>query len=181
MDECIAFNARAVYAFKSDCLYRIHLTVNDAYFLRLGGQNWAAGHAIGHQFGLLGILLVMFLQQRSERKQAEKAKLWEDCSFEELLENHRNNFRAAPEDFLEAAIEPASFWQGHGAHVGRWAIQLKEQGKMVLQFENLEDMQKAMRVLPAWLGPTLRVNVVWNESKKRFDKKPADALDVEPA
>jgi len=41
---------------------------------------------------------------------------------------------------------------------------------MRFEFENSDELKAALDVLPRLLNATLRINVEWNEIKKRFQK-----------
>jgi hypothetical protein len=58
----------------------------------------------------------------------------------------------------------------HGKQAGRWNFSLRDGKKMRFEFENSDELKAALDVLPRLLNATLRVNVEWNEMKKRFQK-----------
>ncbi len=72
MEDQLAFNARAVFTWKSDRLYRVHLSGNELFFIRLGGQGgWregALGGMHGHPLGLLLLPVVWLLDRWAEKK-----------------------------------------------------------------------------------------------------------------
>ena len=50
---------------------------------------------------------------------------------------------------------------------------LRDERKMKLQFENNDDMAAALKALSGVLSGDLKVNVEWDEKRKRFKKKKA--------
>ena len=50
---------------------------------------------------------------------------------------------------------------------------LRDGKKMRLEFENTDEMKAALDSLPRFMNATLRVNVEWDETRKRFHKKKA--------
>ena len=68
-------------------------------------------------------------------------------------------------------MEPPSVWALHGKQAGRWNFQTRDGKKFRFEFVTADAMQAALDLLPGPLNATLRVNVDWNESKKKFQKK----------
>jgi hypothetical protein len=73
----------------------------------------------------------------------------------------------------DSVIEPPSFFAFHGKQAGRWNFSLRDGKKMRFEFENTDEMKAALDALPRLLNATLQVNVEWDETKKRFQKKKA--------
>ena len=90
---------------------------------------------------------------------------------ESLLRENKTNFKVYVPEISEAVIEPPSFWALHGKQAGRWNFKLRDGKKFRFEFENADAMKAALDVLPGLLNATLRVNVEWNEAKKKFRKK----------
>ena len=61
----------------------------------------------------------------------------------------------------------------HGKQVGRWNFSMRDGRKMRFEFENTDEMKAALDALPRLMNATMRVNVEWDETKKRFQKKKA--------
>ena len=89
---------------------------------------------------------------------------------QELLRENKNNFKVYIPELRDSAIEPPSFFTLHGKQAGRWNFSLRDGKKMRFEFENSDELKAALDVLPRLLNATLRVNVEWNEIKKRFQK-----------
>jgi hypothetical protein len=87
-----------------------------------------------------------------------------------LLRENKNNFKVYIPEIREAAIEPPALFTLHGKQAGRWNFSLRDGKKMRFEFENSGELKAALDALPRLLNATLRVNVEWNEIKKRFQK-----------
>ena len=82
----------------------------------------------------------------------------------------QNNIKVYIPEIREAAIEPPALFTLHGKQAGRWNFSLRDGKKMRFEFENSGELKAALDALPRLLNATLRVNVEWNEIKKRFQK-----------
>jgi hypothetical protein len=168
MEEyAIAFNARAVFTWSADRLYRIYVRDDALYFIRVGGQNM--GKVIATQFGLVGALAGEALRKRTEGKRRTiiAAQDLEDAAA--LLARHKHNFRLGSGEVLASSIQPPAMLAGHGPHLARWLLTLPGK-KLTLEFEQRADVEMALAVLPRFFGYKLKVNVQWNEAKKRYLK-----------
>lgn len=167
-EDTQAFNARYISALTPDSVYRVYLCRGETFFIRIGGQPWAQAVASG--FGVLGALVLEPIQQRAAAKQRELCSQLdaEDPSLH--LKAHKHNFWAAPSDYQESSLNPASGFAGHGPHYGRWVFRLRRGKPMTLQLDTLSDMQAAYELLGECLGPVHLVNVVWSPSKRVFVK-----------
>jgi hypothetical protein len=169
----IGFNARAIFALKSDRMYRVYVIQDALYLIRIGGQGGLdaltlTGGALG---GAVGAVLSSFLS-RNPSKDDRRAASADLQGPQTLLGNHKHNMRVDATDIVETSIEPPAAFPQHGPHVGRWILTTREQ-KLTLQFETREDMVVALEHLPRLFGGQLKVNVEWNPRKGRFEKPKA--------
>jgi len=164
----IAFNARAIFAWTADRLYRVYVRDDALYFIRTGGQGMAT--AVGAGFGMVGALVGQAIEKRSAAKRSARLAAEEREGLQTMLAGHKHNFRVSPGDIGESSIEPQPAFGGHGAAVGRWLLTLGDK-KWTLEFPKVADMEVALAHLPRWFGDRLRVNVQWDERKKRYGKR----------
>jgi len=164
----IAFNARATFTWSGDRMYRVYLTNDALYFIRIGGQG-GMDVAVAAGFGALGGAALSLMRKRGQTKEEERRAAIDAQGPQALLDAHKHNFRLFPSDVRESSIEPAAAPGWHGPHSGRWLVTTGEQ-KLSLQFETPEDMVVALAHLPRLLGDRLRVNVAWSEKKGRFER-----------
>ena len=161
-----AFNARRGWAWKGEHLFRVYLTPDKAWFIRIGSARQGAA-AVGYQGGLLGMLIAWYLSKRAKKKAAKKALDNENRSLEELLPEHKRNHVIALADISDPAIEQAGFW---GGSLTRWTFNCAGEKKRVnCALNETVDVDAAIQCLTAVL-PTLRVAVEYNEKKKRYVK-----------
>ena len=161
------FEARQINALTADRLYRVYAEGGQFYLIRVGGQQLDALFAA--HFGLLGALIAAMFN-RGKKSQDEIGKL-DAQRPSDLLANHKHNFSFAISDVLEATLDPPAVMAQHGTHAGRWTLVLKDGKKRTFQFEKVEDMQRAERILTTALGPMVHVNVTWNAEKKCYRKR----------
>jgi hypothetical protein len=168
MENSATFNARLVST-RSDSVYRIYARGNDLYFIQLTGLSTTA-QALTIHFGLIGYLIRESMKRRAKKKTEEFLQRAGQVDPEELLRENKNNFKVYIPEIREAAIEPPALFAMHGKQTGRWNFFLRDGKKMRFEFENSDELKGALDVLPRLLNATLRVNVEWNEMKKRFQK-----------
>ena len=168
------FNARLVSNFSPDRLYRVYVDRGEVFFIRIGGQGgMAAGVAV--HFGLLGILVMRALKKRADAKIAAKIAELDRQHPSGHLAAHTHNLHTATTAIETSSLEPAPLLGGHGQHVGRWRLKLREGKEMLFQFEMLEEMRTAHDVLPT-LGGAHVTNVAWDSAKQKFTKVPAQVM-----
>jgi hypothetical protein len=171
METTSTFNVRLV-TFAFEGMYRVHVRGSDLFFIQLAASNtWA--EAVVPLLGPAGLLIAvpLYLTRRAKRKAEPAAQLAPQENPELLLAQNKNNFRVYSAEICEAAIEPPSRLQIHGKQAGRWNLVLRDGRKMRSEFENANDMKAALNILPRLLDTTLKVNVEWDETRKRFQKK----------
>ena len=168
MENPATFNARLVST-RSDSVCRIYVRGNDLFFIQLAGLSTTA-QALTVHFGLIGMLIGESLKRRAKKKTEEFLQRAGQVDPEELLRENKNNFKVYIPEIREAAIEPPALFAMHGKQAGRWNFSLRDGKKMRFEFENSDELKAALDVLPRLLNATLRVNVEWDEIKKRFQK-----------
>jgi len=163
-----SFDARFVSR-RSDSLYRIYVRGSDIYFISLGGVG-AVTRAVTSQFGLIGVLVAMALKNRAKRQAEALLQRAEGQDPEYLLRENKSSFKLYAPEISDAAMEPPSFWAMHGKQAGRWNFKMRDGKKYRFEFATADAMKAALDILPRPLNATLRVNVEWNELKKKFQK-----------
>jgi hypothetical protein len=160
-----AFNARRAWAWKGDHLFRVYLTPEQAWFIRIAGGQ---ANAMTYQGGLLGALIAWWVNKRRKAKAARRVQENEDKPLEEMLAEHKRNHVIALADLGDPAIEAGGFWSGGGT---AWTFKLPTVKRRVrCPLETTEDVEAAIRCLQPIL-PGLRVGVEFNERKKKFVKR----------
>jgi hypothetical protein len=164
-----SFDAKYVSR-SSDRTYRIYAQAGELYFIDLGGLGLVA-HALTSQLGLIGMLIGSAMKKRAKRQAETLLQRAEGQDLEFLLRENKTNFKVFIPEIAEAVMEPPSFFAMRGKQAGRWNFNLRDGKKFKFEFENTEAMQAALNLLSGPLNGTLRVNVEWNEPKKKFQKK----------
>jgi hypothetical protein len=165
------FNARANLVWKPDRLYRVYPDSSVMYFIRIGGQGTHWSVVLGALLGALGHLIAAPIERRQMRRQAGKAFEADRIPPQVRLPEHPHNFRLSIHEISVAKILPAAPFRSHGAHVGRWEVQLVDGKKWNLQFEDKADMSTAVEMLPRCLGERLELAVEWDANKKSYRKR----------
>jgi len=170
MGNTPVFNARFISNSSFDKMYRIYAVSDQLFFIRIGGQG-GLQPGLTHQLGILGLLIEPMMKKRAEKREKALIETIDRTDPEQLLASHKDNFRLRTVELQGGTLDPPSFFATHGLHVGRWRLNLRDGKKMDFQFENTEDMRSALDVLPNLFSSSFRVNVRWNENKKRYEKK----------
>jgi hypothetical protein len=162
-----AFNARAVFTWKSDRYYRVYLRGQELFFIRTSGQ--LTGELVARQFGLLGMLVWSLIKKGRQKKWAAMMEMLDRTPLDELLLKHKHNFKAHPMQLAEQVLEPPGWFKGHGNYVARWRFTMPGGGeRMTFQLATNEDVEAALRLLPPVTGGMLRIDLEWNASKKKY-------------
>jgi hypothetical protein len=170
MENAATFNARLVA--RRDSVYRVYARESDLFFIQLAGLS-ATADALTIHFGLIGYLIRESMKRRAKKKTEEFLQRAGNQPPEDLLRENKNNFKVYIPEIRDSTIEPPSFFALHGKQAGRWNFSLRDGKKMRFEFENTDEMKAALDALPRLMNATLRVNVEWDETKKRFHKKKA--------
>ncbi|MGA2243104.1 MAG: hypothetical protein ABSH11_13850 [Verrucomicrobiota bacterium] len=168
MESSATFNARLVTS-PSERVYRIYVKGSDLFFIQLAGFSQTAEVLTVH-FGLIGLLIGESMKRRAKKNAETTLQRAGQVDPEELLRENKNNFKVHIPEIREAAIDPPALFAMHGKQAGRWNFSLRDGRKMRFEFENSDELKAALDVLPRLLNATLRINVEWNEIKKRFQK-----------
>jgi hypothetical protein len=167
------FNARAVYALKLDCLYRLYILPGEACFIKIGGQGFSRSFAVAlrHQLGLIGALIGHALLKRSEDSLRQKVRELDASDPQTLARTEKESFVVAAGSFVKSVLDGPSLFSGHGQQTGVWNVELRDGRKLRLQIETQEDMETAFRVLPGFVGSAHDMKVTWDPAKGEIVKK----------
>jgi len=160
-----AFHVRYLSEWTPDRLYRVYPARGVLYFIRIGGQGGLEMMHLG--FGLLGALFEGYMKRKGESRAAEIPHTAE-VDPETLVDDHKHNRKISAADVLESTITPSPRMAGHGSCFGRWTLALAGGERWKLQFEELEHMHTAVRVLPPLLGGTLLMRAAWDEALGKY-------------
>ena len=125
--------------------------------------------------GPVGNVIPLTLWLFTKRKTKTKLQRLEAGDPEELLRESENNFKLNLAEIRDAAIEAPAFFQTSGK-AGRLNFSVRHGEKIKCEFDNATEMNNAIHLLTPLLSSTLRVNVEWNETKPRFQKKKTPAV-----
>lgn len=175
------FHALAVFACKSNRLYRIYVRPDELLFIWAGsGMDGVAGAQAGAAaFGLVGALLGVLLAKALDttKKNAARKEALDGTSLDRLVVDHPKNLRAPLREFEEVRIGPRSerharMYSDH-AHQALLHLRHRTLGKFRLGIASVEDVEMALTVLPRVLGQVCRVEIEWSEREKKFIKRTA--------
>ena len=152
-------------------VYRVYLRRADLFFIVLAEGLSANPETLTVHFGLLGALIGATMKKRAKKKNAAATQRMDQADPEQLLSEHKHNFRLHTSEIRETSIEPRAWMTLDGRQAGHWKLLLRDGRKLKCQFENNDDMAAALAALSKFLNNSLKVNVEWDEKKKRFTKK----------
>ena len=167
VDDMRAFNARSSKFGQGESLFRIYALDGVLYFIRVGGGK-TTQRAAAAQFGLLGGLIMYFVQKRAKRKTQETLNTIAGNDPRMLLSSHKYNYTLPVAEIASATILPPSWLVGT---VGRLTIVLANGKKRHHVFDDVDNMRSAVSQLPEVLGDKLDVQAEWDDVNKKFRKR----------
>jgi hypothetical protein len=166
------FQGMAPFAWRPNRLYRVYVLPGELVFI-YAGSGGELSAAAGAQFGLLGGLLAAATSPA--KKNRERQQRLDGAQLDELVADHKHNFRAPATDLTGVSLDPRSFWLAamyqQPSHAGVLRFTHVKKGKMQLCIGSVEEMKVAVESVPPALGGRVAVNVEWNERKRKFVKK----------
>jgi hypothetical protein len=148
-------------------LFQVYFTATHAWFIRISGTG--AGDAALAHHGLIGALIGIYLQSRRKKKEAQKIAEHSAKTLEQMLAEHKVNHVIPLSDFGDPALEGGNWTVKKGTVI--WKFNLPAEKKRVqCYFHTPDDIDAAMKRLPA-IFPSLRIEVVFDERKKKYLKK----------
>jgi hypothetical protein len=169
-----AFNVKLVSPISSAGKYRVFVERSDLLFIQIEGGSRSILEAAAPFIGPAGNLIPLTLWLFGKRKTKAKLQRLEKGNPEELLRESENNFRLNLAEIRDAAIEAPTFFQTSGK-AGRLNFSVRHGEKIKCEFDDVTEMNNAIRLLTPLLNSTLKVGVEWNGEKsdlkgrKRFD------------
>jgi len=170
-----SFNVKLVSPISSAGKYRIFVERSDLLFIQVEGGSRSILAAAAPFIGPAGNIIPLTLWLFTTRKTKAKLHRLEEGDPEELLRKSENNFKLNLAEIRDAAIEAPAFFQTSGK-AGRLNFSVRHGEKIKCEFDNATEMNNAIHLLTPLLSSTLRVNVEWNETKHRFQKKKTPAV-----
>ncbi len=167
-----AFNVKLVSPLSSAGKYRIFVERSDLLFIQIEGGSRSILEAAAPFIGPAGNIIPLSLWLFGKRKTKAKLQRLETGNPEELLREGENNFKLNLAEIRDAAIEAPALFQTSGK-AGRLNLLVRHGEKIKCEFDNAAEMAKAIHLLAPLLNSTLKVNVEWNEEKRRYEKKKA--------
>jgi hypothetical protein len=165
-----AFNVNLVSPLSSSGKYRIFVERSDLLFIQIEGGSRSILEAAAPFIGPAGNIIPLTLWLFGERKTKAKLQRLETGDPEELLREGENNFKLNLAEIRAAAIEAPALFQTSGK-AGRLNFLVRHGEKIKCEFDKAAEMAVAIRLLAPLLNSTLKVNVEWNEEKRRYEKK----------
>ncbi len=165
-----AFNVKLVSPISSAGKYRIFVERSDLLFIQIEGGSRSILAAAAPFLGPVGNLIPLTLWLFGKRKTKAKLQRLETGNPEELLREGENNFKLNLAEIRDATIEAPAMFQTSGK-AGRLNLLVRHGEKIKCEFDDVAEMAKAIHLLAPLLNSTLKVNVEWNEEKRRYEKK----------
>ena len=165
-----AFNVKLVSPILSAGKYRIFVERNDLLFIQIEGGSRSILEAVAPLVGPAGSVIPLTLWLFTKRKTKAKLQRLEEGDPEDLLRDGVKNFRLHQAEIRDAAIEAPTFFSTSGK-ASRLNFSVRHGEKIKCEFENTAEMKEAIHLLVPLLNSNLKVNVEWNEAKRRYEKK----------
>ena len=167
-----AFNMRQLCYYKPDKHYRVYSSDNDLWFVWLANQN-----VMELAFEIINVYMLglglgfrkYFLKKFCDNIQAASKKA-DRIYPQQTKKGQKRHYRKKLNEVVNVTLYHASAGVGHGKPVGFCRFLLTNNKTIKYQFENNEQMKKAIEILPGILGDKLKVNVKWDEENNSFVK-----------
>lgn len=168
-----SFDVRLISPILSAGTYRVYVERSDLLFIQIEGGSRHILEASAPLLGPLGFLVPLVLWLFTRGKARTKRQRLETGDAEDLFHESEKNFRLHLAEIREVTIEaPTSFSTNKQA--ARLTLLVRHGEIIKCGFENIIEVNKAIRVLAPLLNATLMINAVWNAEKQRFEKKKKD-------
>jgi hypothetical protein len=173
------FHALAVFACKSNRLYRVYVRPDELVCIWAGSgmEGIARAHAAGAMHGALGALLAHFIAKALDpsKKNEARKRLLDSTPLEQLIPGHPKNLRVTVNEIEERRILPrserhAGMYSDH-AHQALLILRHRSLGKYRLGIASVEDVRVVLKELPRVLGDVCRVETEWSEREMKFVKR----------
>jgi hypothetical protein len=164
------FNVKLVSPLLSAGKYRVFVERSDLFFIQIEGGAKSILEALAPLLGPAGNLIPLTLWLFTKRTTRAKLQQLETSDPEELLRESDNNFKLHLAEIREAAIEPPTFFS-IGGKTARLMLTVRHGEKIKCEFDHAAEVNEAIRLLAPLLNSTLKVNVEWNGTKDRFERK----------
>jgi len=155
--------------------YRIYVRGGDLIFILIEDSAHSILNSIHGLLGPLGIIVPLFLWLFSRRKTRDWKQRLETAEPEDLILEDTKNFRLHFSEIREASLEPPSLWRLKGASAGCLKLLIRQGDRMKLELSEPADMAIVRQLLASRLPGIFRMNVEWNATAGRFQKKTTPA------
>jgi hypothetical protein len=154
------FHALAVFACKSNRLYRVYVRHDELVFIWAGSgtEGMLGAQAAAGSGGLIGAAIGGAVQAALDpsKKNAARLAVLDSTPLERLIDDHPKNMRAPARGSTEVRIgkrsnRHARVYSDH-AHQALLYLRHRELGRYLLGFASAADVRVAMRELPRVVG-----------------------------
>src|SRR6266581_2754384 len=146
-EPAASFTAKLVSA-RATRVYRVYVRRADLFFIVLAEGLSANPETLTVHFGLLGALIGAMMKKRAKKKNAAATQRMDQTDPEQLLTEHKHNFKLHTSEIREGSIEPRPWLTIESRQAGQWKLLLRDDRKMNFEFETNEDMSAALNLLP---------------------------------
>lgn len=167
------FEAVAVFDWKTNRRYRVYVQRNELVFIYAHDDDQMS-QVMWAQFGLVGLLIMAWRKQGVEAKKLTRQQQPDQSTLEELLDEHKYNFRAKAHDLSDVELLPKSGWTqgwyGQKELAGILKFRHVDHGKFCLCLPRIEDVRFAIEKLPECLENWIDIQAVWDPAQQAYVK-----------
>lgn len=167
------FQAVAVFELKSNRRYRVYLKSRELVFIYAHDDD-NRSDAVWAQFGLVGLLIMSLRKKGVETKKLTREQQLDQSTLEELLDEHKYNFRASAYELSDVELLPKSGWlqgwYGQKELAGILKFRHVDKGPFCLCLPRIEDMRLALEHLPSTLEQRIDVQAIWDPAQQAYVK-----------
>jgi hypothetical protein len=148
------FEARALFRFAADRIYRVESYEGELYFLRIGSQYDLDRGADCQGAPLLAVMILAAREALFRKHKIEELAARDVTrSPADLLITHPHNFKLSPAEIARATILPPQWFVSlFVRHFGRLVIERVDGASQEYRFERAHDVEVAIACLAPMLG-----------------------------
>jgi len=158
--------------------YLVFVRESDLIFIRCDAGGSPLISAVLHMLGPVGGIVTAFAWLgrlvenliSNTKTQDDKQQLAHLDPYE-LLQSSEHNFKLHISEIRHGTVHPGTFWSLSQGKAGRIDLAVRLGERLRIEFATADELATALHLLKPLLSTNLEVNVVWNPTTLRFERK----------
>jgi hypothetical protein len=159
MGKYPAFTVRSYPAFRPAREFRVFVSPNALYFIRLSGLVSASDAGSGMSLYAQERAMASVIRWFASKSQSNELDQIESADPAELVVSGKHHFQVSPSEVFESRLDPPSLFGGQRPAFGRWRLSQEGRKPVTYEIESAESLETALQHLPLLLKDKLKVNI----------------------